>query len=519
MRVYKVKSPIDNNILYEMYDPDMMEIRRLYERAKSSFEIIRNLSIDERLRECRKIQNYVAENREWIIDRIVIENGKSRFDCLSNEIFVVLDAIEYYKKNAARILADKNVSTPLTLRGKKSKIIYEPIGVVLVLSPWNYPLYQSIVPILSAFIAGNSVIYKPSEITPLHGMIEEIIIKSGFMEEAIQVVYGGPDTGEKLIEAKPEKIFFIGGVKTGKKIMALAARQLIPVVLELGGKDSMIVFDDADLEKTAIGALWGALTNAGQACISVERIYAQENIYDHFVKTLAEKIVLLKQAHDKDNNIEMEYIDIGSMTAERQVDIVDQHVKDAINKGARVLIGGKKGSHPFHYPATLIADVNHTMKVMTEETFGPVLAVMKFATEEEAVRLANDSPYGLGASVWSKDKMRADRVARKIAAGNVCINNVMLTVANPALPFGGVKYSGFGRYKGEYGLYAFTNVKSIVIDKMNSKIEGHWFPYTPNKYKAFSDLIDALYSKSKSFLKFIWAGLKLESIAKKERLK
>ena len=514
-----VQNPADNTFLYTIQEASVPEIQETFEKARASFEAVRNLSLRERLHECRKIQHYIVERREEIVDRIVRENGKSRFDCLSNEIFVVLDVLDYYQKHAASILSAQKAGTPLALWGKRSKIVYEPLGPVLIIAPWNFPLYQALIPVLSAFIAGNSVVYKPSEITPVQGLIEEILEGSGFIKGAIQVVYGGARTGESLIEAKPAKILFIGSVATGKRVMSLAANHLIPVILELGGKDAMIVFDDVNLEKTVNGALWGALTNCGQACISTERIYVHEAIHDDFVNALVKAAAQLKQACDGATPASTEYLDIGVMTTERQAEIVASHVDDAIAKGARALLGGTRCRHPFCYPATVLVDVDHTMKIMTEETFGPVLAVMKFKTEEEAVRLANDTSYGLGASVWSGDMQRAERVAGKITAGNVTVNNVLLTAANPALPFGGVNSSGFGRYKGAAGLHAFSNVKSILIDRQNSKIEGHWYPYTQNKYNAFAATIDALYSKAKSFPRFLWAGLKLESLANKERLK
>jgi acyl-CoA reductase-like NAD-dependent aldehyde dehydrogenase len=514
MATYTVKSPITNQTLYEIQDTSSTQIQTVYKTAKTSFEVIRNLPIDERLYQCQKIQHYIIENKESIIDRIIQENGKSRFDCLVNEIFSVAATLDYYHANAKKILRDKRVSTPLVLAGKSSKIIYEPIGPVLIISPWNYPLYQTLVPCLSAFIAGNSIIFKPSEITPLKGLIEDILDRSGFMKEAIQVVYGGAETGSQLIDHKPAKIFFIGSVNTGKAIMSQAANHLIPVELELGGKDPMIVFDDVNVERSVNGALWGGFMNSGQTCISVERLYVQSNLYDSFVDILTKKIRQINCSGQSND----EYTDIGKMTSERQVEIVHDHVADAVAKGAQVIMGGKRNDDPFYYPPTLLVDVDHSMIIMTEETFGPVLPIMKFDSEDDVIQLANDTPYGLAASVWSNDRKRAERVAKQLTTGNVSINNVILTVANPALSFGGIKNSGFGRYKGEFGLHAFSNVKSILADWRMANNELHWYPYTPIKYKTFSTLLDSLYSKSKSWLKFALTGIKVEWLNRKERL-
>ena len=518
MTTFTVKSPSNNQTLYEVNEPLDSDILWIYKKAGDVFEKIRDMPVEQRVQETLKLQKYIIENREKIITRIVQETGKCRTDALTSEIFGVLDIIEYYKKEAPRALADKKAHTPLILMGKKSKIYHDPLGTVLIISPWNYPFYLALVPCISAFLAGNSVIFKPSEITPLKGLLEEIFEKSGFMNEAIQVVYGSKETGQKLIEAKPVKIFFTGSVKTGKKIMESAAKNLIPVELELGGKDPMIVFADVNLDRTVNGAMWGAFTNAGQSCTSVERVYVQEEIYSRFVSKLEEKVNQLKLGSDSNLGQDKGDIDMGSMTAEFQVKIVEEHIEDAVNKGARILCGGKREKDSLFFPPTILLNVNPTMKIINEETFGPVMPVIKFSTEEEVIKKANDSDLGLSASVWSKDLVRAERVARKLEVGNVSINNVMLTEGNPALPFGGVKSSGFGRYKGEYGLYAFTNIKSVIIDSQSAKVEANWYPYTRNKYNIFSDLLEALFSNKGSLVKTIMSGMKLESSANKEKI-
>lgn len=517
--IRSIFNPVYGNKLYEISDAGEEQIKKCFSKARKIQSVIRDLSVEKRIKEMLKLNDYLINNRENILTRIIEETGKSRFDALSSELFEICDVIDYFKKTAVKILADKKVHTPVVLMGKKSKIFFEPLGTILVITPWNYPLYQVLVPSLLAFLAGNSVIIKPSEITPLKGLVEEILDKSGFIKDAIQIIYGGKETGKKLIENRPDKVHFTGSVESGKKIMEQASKYLIPIELELGGKDAALVFEDVNLERTANGIMWGAFTNCGQSCTSIERVYVHEKIYDEFVKLLSDKISKLKSSSEKRNYQSPADCDVGSMTTEFQTQKIEEHISDAVLKGAKILRGGKRENHKLHFPPTLLTGVNHQMKIMTEETFGPVLPVMKFKTEQEAIMLANDSIYGLSASVWSKDLKRAETVARKLEVGNVSINSHMLTEANPALPFGGVKQSGFGRLKSEYGLLAFCNIKSVITDVQGNKIEAHWYPQTETKYNMLSELMVALFSRSKNWLKFVLIGLKLDAIGSKEKLK
>ena len=301
--------------------------------------------------------------------------------------------------------------------------------------------------------------------------------------------------------------------------MAQAAQYLIPVDLELGGKDPSIVFDDVQLERTVNGVMWGGFTTSGQSCTSIERLYVQEGIYDDFVEMIVDRTQKLRPSHAKRVIEDPADCDVGCITTSFQVDIIESHVKDAVEKGAKVMCGGSREGDSRHFPPTILVDVDHTMKVMTEETFGPVIPIMKFKTEEEAVQLGNDSPYGLSASVWSKDMKRCERVARNLVTGNVSINNHMLTEGNPHLPFGGVKESGFGRYKGDAGLLTFCNSKSILVDKQSKLIEPHWYPFTARKYFLLTDIVTSYFSKDKNWVKFAISGLKLDTIGNKEKIK
>ncbi len=486
----------------------MSEIIAEFQKARNAEKEIAKLSVKERLKFLSNLKKLLLERREWIIDKIQEDTGKSRSDALVSEIFGVLDHLVYLEKKAVKALADKTVSTPIALMGKKSKIYFESLGTVLVISPWNYPFYQAIVPITAAFVAGNAVVYKPSEHTPLTGVVEELLKQSGMKDNWVKIIYGDGKTGAELIDQQPDKIMFTGSDRTGRKIMEQASKYLIPVELELGGKDPMIVFDDANIVRAAAGAVWGGLTNLGQSCTSVERIYVQQNIYDAFKAELVKQTERIKQETDKDGDA-----DVGGMTVDFQVEIIKKHLEDAKEKGAEILTGKTWDGKSKLIPPMVIDKIQPEMKVIAEESFGPFLPLAPFKTEEDAIALANDSEFGLSASVWTKDMKRADRVTRAIKTGNVSVNNVMLTEGNPALPFGGTKNSGFGRYKGEIGLHSFCNVKSVLIDKNSSKIESNWFPYTKEKYAMFSKMTEGLFSGS--LLKFALNGLKMESYSNK----
>lgn len=459
-------------------------------------------TLEGRIDALRVLQSRVLEKREWLVDEIQKATRKCRTDALVSEIFSVLDHVHYLVTHARRVLAVHPVPTPLALFGKKSKYWLEPYGVVLVISPWNYPLNLALVPITTALVCGNAVVFKPSEWTPMRGVLESLF-EGLFPEGGFQVAYGDGETAKGLIAQRPDKIFFTGSTATGKRILAQAAELLVPVDLELGGKDAMIVFDDVDIERAVQGALWGALTNSGQSCTSVERLLVQETIYEKFRDRLVEAAAGLRVGVDTDGSTEL-----GEMTAPFQIEKVRLQIDDAKAQGARVLTGLSWDGRSAAIPPLVVENVTDAMAVWNEETFGPVIAVRPFRDEAEAVRRANQGAYGLSASVWSRDLKRAERVASALVVGNVSLNNVMLTEGNAALPFGGRKQSGFGRYKGDLGFLAFSAVKSVLVDKDSRKIESNWFPYSPRKYGLFARLIDALFKRR--WLTFVLTGLKLE---------
>lgn len=454
----------------------------------------------------RSLRHLLIERLDESIDLIAKETGKPKAEAITAEILTVVDTIVHIEKNAQKVLQARKVKTPVTLIGKKSFITYQPRGVVLVISPWNYPFQLSMVPMLSALVSGNTVILKPSEVTPLVGeWVKTIFQEAGFPEGVVQVAQGTGELGAKLIAAFPDYIFFTGSVRTGKVIQQEAAKRLIPTTLELGGKDPMIVFQDANLERAVKGAAWGALTNSGQVCMSTERIYVEAPILEEFSDKLKKEVAQLHQENGADS-------DLGSMTFGPQKEIIRQQVEDALSKGARLLHGLKPEDWPqgkgLHLTPIILTEVTHRMKVMQEETFGPIITIHPFHDEQEAIRLANDSPYGLNASVWSRDLKKAKRTAAALQSGSVVINDVMVSVANPYLPFGGVKESGIGRYHGEIGLQIFCHEKAILIDKGQATSEVNWFPYA-GKLPLFHRLITSLYGKKRSPWGFVSAYLKL----------
>jgi len=444
---------------------NQFDARIIFEGAKTSSKEISLLGIKKRMEYISKLRTVILSRQEEIVERIQAETQKARTDILISELFPLFEHLEFLEHQAEKALKDETVPTPISMMGKSSKIWFEPLGTILVISPWNYPFYQAIVPITCSFVTGNATVYKPSELTPLQGLVESVLAEAGLQSGWVQVVYGDGRTGSELIAQRPQKIFFTGSVATGKKIMAQASEFLIPVELELGGKDPMIVFEDVNLDRAVKGAAWGAFTNSGQSCTSVERLYVQESIYDKFKEKLISETKKIKIGIDKDGDADM-----GAMISGQQVEIISSLVKDALSQGAIMLTGESWDFKSKFIPPIILEGTNHQMRINQEEIFGPVLPLMKFKSEEEAIDLANDSSFGLSASIWGSDKERLNRVASKIVTGNISINNVMLSEGNHALPFGGVKDSGIGRYKGVHGLRSFCNMKSVLADA-----DSHYF--------------------------------------------
>lgn len=415
------------------------------------------------------------------------ETGKPVSEAIAMEIVPTLDAMYFFARQAEKLLRPQKIDIgQYGLMGRSSRIVYKPIGVVGIISPWNFPLATPAQEIVMALVAGNSVVLKPSELTTLTALkLGEIFRAAGVAPGLLEILTGDGATGASLIDARVDKIMFTGSVATGKRVAAAAAKHLTPVVLELGGKDPMIVLEDADIPNAARGAVWGAFANSGQACASVERCYVHESVAPEFLARVLAETGTLKQ--DVGTNADA---DVGSMTNERQLQIVEEHVADALANGAKVVSGGKRVANlaGFFYPPTVLTNVDHSMKIMRDETFGPVLPVMTFETEAEAIELANDSVFGLTASVWTKNIGRGRRIAEKIAAGTVMVNEVLYTHGIAQTPWGGVKESGYGRTHGRAGLLELVNPHHIHVNRLGSLPDLWWFRYDQSAGKLFRGL-------------------------------
>ena len=433
------------------------------------------LSFKERAAFILRAKEILVSQQDDICELISRETGKPAIEALSSEVLPIANLMDYFARKSASMLRNEKFSLSF-LRNKKSLIHYSPLGVVGIISPWNFPFSIPLGEIVMGLMAGNAVLLKPSEHTSLVGLrIGELFQAAGLPDGILQVLTGDGSTGAALVEAGIDKIFFTGSTRTGRKIAEAATKRLMPFVLEMGGKDAMIVCADAPFERTVNGAVWGAFMNCGQACASVERLYVVESIAEKFVAAVVEKTKALRVGiPDGDTK------DIGSLTNENQLRIVTEHVNDAVAKGAKVLTGGKRiESLPgYFFEPTVLTNVNNSMRVMQEETFGPGLPIVVVKDEAEAIREANRSNYGLLASVWTADTARGKKLAAQIEAGTVIINDVMYTHSAAETPWFGVKESGFGITHSKHGLREFVRMKHINWDMLPLKKNLWWYPYS-----------------------------------------
>jgi acyl-CoA reductase-like NAD-dependent aldehyde dehydrogenase len=470
---------------------DVAELVARARRAQAGWEA---LGFHGRAAVMKRCQKWISDNAERVIEAIVSETGKAYEEALLAEVSYAEGALAFWAKNAQKFLAEERVrSASPFVKGRKLIVRCAPVGVVGVIGPWNYPLSNSFGDCIPALIAGNSVLLKPSEVTPLTSMLMgEMLRECGLPEDVYQVVPGYGETAQALID-EVDFVMFTGSTATGKKVMERAAKTLTPVSLELGGKDPMIVCADANLERAANAAVHYSMQNAGQTCISTERVYVEEPIYDEFVRLVTDRVGSLREGVPGGPGS----TDLGAMTHPPQSDIVERHVKNAVEHGARVLVGGGRRDETGHFfEPTVLVDVDHTMACMREETFGPTVPIMKVRDAEEAVRLANDSPYGLQASVWTKDASKGERLARRIEAGAVTVNDAQVNFLALELPMGGWKQSGLGTRHGADGIRKYTKKQAVLVTSFAPmKKDLHMMPYTPRRTRFLARLLKLVYGR------------------------
>ncbi|MBI4042522.1 MAG: aldehyde dehydrogenase family protein [Deltaproteobacteria bacterium] len=521
-RTIKSHNPATGEYLGEVHVDEPERVKEIVALSRKAAREWGRRTFLERGDSLLGLQQVIVRRADEIAEVISSETGKPRIEAMAAEIAPVVYALRYWRKRAAKVLKPKTI--PLRfLVYKKSYLTFYPLGVVGLIAPWNYPFAIPMGDMTMALIAGNSILLKPSEQTPLVGkLIASLFKEADFPEGVVSVLFGGGDTGAALIGAGVDKIVFTGGGSTGRRVMAMAAETLTPVTLELGGKDPMIICEDADLELAVEGALWGGMSNAGQTCAGVKRIYIARKIAEPFIEALVKRAERLRLGVPADDHV----VDVGAIVLERQIDLYRSQLADAEAQGAKILCGGREWS-AYHkgrfFAPTVVVHVQGNMRLVREETFGPILAVDEVDSVEEAIDKANDSELGLCASVWSRDINRAKRIAERLEAGTVVINDCTFTHALVETPWGGVKKSGFGRVHSDEGLKEFVNWRHINYNRggrAGNTLWGRafwWFPYSPAKYRLFRALTDWLgtygwWSRGRAFLAMVKAFWKMKRI-------
>lgn len=507
--------PATGEVLRELECASGNEVQAAVLRARHGQISWAEIGVRKRIEMLRWFQRKLLQNKHEIAEAITRESGKPLAEALTTEVLVVLDAARFLIENAYRLLREEPVPHGnLAAKLKTGRLLREPYGVIGIISPWNYLFSIPATETLAALVAGNAVVLKPSEFTSLVAFeLGSLLHAAGVPADVFQVIAGDGATGAAVANSQIDKLVFTGSVATGKRIAAAAGARLLPVVLELGGKDPMLVLDDADIDVAASAAVWGAFMNAGQTCLSVERCYVHRSRYKAFLIACVEKTKKLRVGSGLDPNT-----DVGPMIHEKQLRIVESHVEDAAAHGAKILTGGcrlAQFGRNFYAP-TVLADATQEMRIMREETFGPVLPVTSFDSDQEAVRLANDSEYGLSASVWTRDQARGERLARRIQAGTVMVNDLVSCFGISEAPHGGVKHSGTGRTHGRFGLEEMVRVKYVDTDRMPGMKKLWWYKYGGSFARQMEGFMEFQFASS--LRKRLHGALRVAGVVKNKKL-
>lgn len=484
-------NPATGEVLGEVPVNTPEEVRAAVARAREAQRAWSAVPLRERAQRILAFRNLFIERCDELVDLISMETGKPRQEALLAEVGSLANQITYFAKRLEKILAPRSVPMSMFVH-RKSYLHYVPRGVVGVISPWNFPFVLSMGPVVLSLLAGNGAVLKPSEVTPLVlQKTKELYDASGLPPDLFQVVMGAGDVGAALIDSGVDQVVFVGSVAAGKKVARACGERLIPCTLELGGKAPAVVLPDADLDRTARNLVFGAFVNAGQACVCIERVYLPEEIHD----VLVEKIVALTKELRQGDPLSFQ-TEVGAICFAPQMEVAKRHVQDAVAKGAKIEIGGValEGNGLFFAP-TVLTGVTHDMAVIREESFSPLMPIVKYRDIEEAIRLANDTHLGLGAYVFGNDKERAKKVAEQICAGMVLINDMGSNWAMPETPWAGLKESGLGKLFSDDGLRDFCQTRHVNYNAVKLlPRELWWYPYSEKGYQLFRTFFRAFYA-------------------------
>lgn len=468
--------PATGKVLQSFERTPPLAVPQLLAKAREAQKVWGKRPVAERCAQIAVLKTKILEARELLTDAVVRESGKPRAEVKFADIFVSLDSADYFAKHGESLLKPKKVQHhSLIAKAKFGKLFYDPLGVVAIISSWNYPLAIPMGQAIAAVAAGNGVICKTSDFTPECGeLIGKLFRDAGFPADLVTIVQGGGEVGQALIDARPDKVFFTGSVFTGRHVAEACAPLLIPSVLELGGKDAMLVLADADLEIASSAAVWGSYTNCGQVCLSVERLFVEESVSEAFIRKCVEKTQKLRIGPGSDPNTE-----IGPLIRPQHVQRMSELLADAVQRGAQVLCGGRPRPDlgPNFFEPTVVTGVDSSMKLFQDETFGPIMAIRVVRNAEEAVERANDSEFALSASIWTGDLEGGKHIAHRLRAGAVMVNDLISGFAIAEAPHGGCGLSGWGRTHGEEGLLEMVHVKYIDVDHLPRMEKPWWYRY------------------------------------------
>jgi acyl-CoA reductase-like NAD-dependent aldehyde dehydrogenase len=504
--VIECRNPATGEHLGDVPAATPQQVQEAIARARTAQKAWARSSFAQRRAVLGHILDHVLEHAEELVGYIVRDSGKTHENAMLGEIMTVCNKLRWTMRNGEKYLKPERVG-PGILPHKKARIEYIPLGVVACIIPWNYPLQNIISSLVSPLMAGNAVIVKPSEAVAWSSLrferiLHEALQKEGFSKDTVQIINGYGDAGAALVRGGVQKILFIGSVPNGRRIIEGSAEHLTPVIMELGGKDPLIVCDDAHLEKAVHSALGGTFINLGQNCVASERILVQAGIHDRFLAEVTREAAALRQGVPTRPG----QLDVGAITTPMQLAVIDGLVKDALARGAKAVVGGEVrriGEGTF-YPPTILTGVTPDMPIAYTEVFGPIMLIMKFSTDEEAIRIANSTEFGLHSSVITQNPERGEKIAAQLDAGATCINDFGLCYVNQNLPFGGVKYSGFGVMNGREGLRAYTTPKAVLSDRFRMEVPPKLYPVKPGDFEQALATIRLMFGRTAAQK---WQGL------------